>query len=61
MNRDPIACFEKLLVAERTMTMESVVEMWQAISEDIEKAILFGMESPFPDPEDALDGLFVKP
>lgn len=61
MHRDPIACFEKLLVAENTMTMDSVVKMWQSISDDIEKAIRFGMNSPFPEAADALSGLFVNP
>jgi TPP-dependent pyruvate/acetoin dehydrogenase alpha subunit len=61
MHRDPIARFEKLLVSEKTMTMETIVRMWQEISDDIEEAIRYGMESPFPAPEDALSGLFVNP
>ena len=38
MHRDPIARFEKLLVAEKTMTMESIVTLWQEIADDIEEA-----------------------
>ena len=60
MHRDPIARFEKLLVADNTINLDYIVKIWHETAEDIEKAIHFGMESPLPAPEDALKGLFVN-
>ena len=61
MARDPIDRFETLLVDEGTLNKESVEAIWSETRTAIEEAAQFGLDSPLPEPEDALNDLFVNP
>jgi TPP-dependent pyruvate/acetoin dehydrogenase alpha subunit len=57
---DPIERFRALLVQEKTLSKSQEEKMRSAIQEKIEEAVLFGMESPLPDQEEALGGVYVN-
>lgn len=60
MTRDPIDRFERVLVEEKILTRESIADLWAETKKSIEAAVRFGLESPLPQPEDALRDLFVN-
>jgi len=60
-NRDPIDRFETVLIQEGSLTEEQRAEIWKKITEDINRAAQFGLDSPLPEPEDALEDMFVNP
>ena len=55
--RDPIALFEKKLKSRKLQTDAVDKRIQQEIEEDAE----FAENSPFPEPENALDGVFANP
>jgi acetoin:2,6-dichlorophenolindophenol oxidoreductase subunit alpha len=61
LHRDPIDRFEKLLLAEDTLVREDIDAIWEGVNSRIDDAIRYGMESPQPQPEDALKDLFINP
>jgi len=61
MNRDPIDRFESILIEEGTMTKEQTEAIWDETRTLIEEAAQFGLDAPLPEPEDALNDLFVNP
>jgi pyruvate dehydrogenase E1 component alpha subunit len=61
MNRDPIDRFERVLIEEKILTRESIAGLWEEAKKQIEAAVRFGLESPLPQPGDALQDLFVNP
>ena len=61
MNRDPIDRFETLLIQEGSLTEGSAAEIWAETTALIDQAAQFGLDSPLPKPEDALNDLFVNP
>jgi pyruvate dehydrogenase E1 component alpha subunit len=61
LHRDPIDRFEKLLLIEDTLTRQDIDAVWEGVNTRIDEAIRYGMESPLPRPEDALQDLFVNP
>jgi pyruvate dehydrogenase E1 component alpha subunit len=61
ITRDPIDRFETVLLKEGVLTKDAVAAVWDEITERIEDAARFGLEAPLPQPEDALNDLFVNP
>ena len=61
LNRDPIDRFETLLIEEGILAEGSSAEIRAEISAYIDKAAQFGLDSPLPEPENALNDLFVNP
>jgi acetoin:2,6-dichlorophenolindophenol oxidoreductase subunit alpha len=61
MTRDPIDRFQKILIQEGILTKESAAKIWSEINTVISGAVRFGLDSPLPNPEDALKDLFVNP
>jgi pyruvate dehydrogenase E1 component alpha subunit len=61
ITRDPIDRFETLLIDEGVLTKESTEAIWEEIKIFIEESAQFGLDSPFPEPEDALNDVFVNP
>jgi len=59
-NRDPIDRFESLLIEEEILTGESAEKIRSETAVYIEEAVKFGLNSPLPEPEDALSDLFVN-
>ena len=61
ITRDPIDRFETVLIDEGVLTKESAEAIWEETKVFIEESAQFGLDSPFPEPEDALKDLFVNP
>ena len=54
----PIERFRKRLLQEALLAESDLDKIEQDIREEIDKAIRFAEDSPFPDPEEALTGLY---
>jgi pyruvate dehydrogenase E1 component alpha subunit len=54
----PIERFRKRLLQEELLAQSDLDKIENDIGEEIEKAIRFAEDSPFPDPEEALTGLY---
>lgn len=59
--KDPVARFEKLLLARRILTRERVQEIEKRIHDEIDAAIAFAEASPLPDGASAAEGVFCGP
>ena len=59
--RDPIDKFERLLIEEEILTKASAAEIRAEITACIEEAVKFGLDSPLPEPEEAVQDLFTNP
>jgi pyruvate dehydrogenase E1 component alpha subunit len=58
--KDPIARLGRYLVEEGTATQAELEEIGNSISGEIEEAIRFSEESPFPDPSTAYKDVFTE-
>ncbi|MBN2239990.1 MAG: thiamine pyrophosphate-dependent dehydrogenase E1 component subunit alpha [Dehalococcoidales bacterium] len=54
----PVAAYERRLLAEGLVTEQDLFDINEAVLEVIEAAVTFADESPFPDPEDALEDIY---
>ncbi|MFH1626099.1 MAG: thiamine pyrophosphate-dependent dehydrogenase E1 component subunit alpha [Pseudomonadota bacterium] len=54
----PLASFEVRLLEEEIMTQQDLDEVDKQVRAQIEDAIKYAIESPLPDPADALEGVF---
>jgi pyruvate dehydrogenase E1 component alpha subunit len=59
--RDPIDKFERLLIEEALLTKSSAAKLRAEIAAHIEEAVKFGLDSPLPEPEAAVQDLFANP
>ncbi len=55
---DPIVRFEKFLTENCGFTESEKSQIWNDAKEEVEKAVKFAEESPYPKPEEALEDLF---
>jgi pyruvate dehydrogenase E1 component alpha subunit len=60
-DNDPIARLETLLRKKRALTKKAAKAIWDEVKEEIDTAVEFAKSSPFPEPEKALEDLFVNP
>jgi TPP-dependent pyruvate/acetoin dehydrogenase alpha subunit len=58
MEKCPVALMEKRLLADGVVTERELKEINEAVLKKIEEAVKFAAESPFPEPEDALEDVF---
>jgi TPP-dependent pyruvate/acetoin dehydrogenase alpha subunit len=58
--RDPIARFERHLLAERVVSPADVQAIRDRVKRDLDDAVAFADASPFPDPKDLLVDMFVE-
>ncbi len=58
MKKDPIPRFREKLIEMRVLTEKEADEIDQAILDELDRAVKFAEESPFPDPEEALEDVF---
>jgi pyruvate dehydrogenase E1 component alpha subunit len=58
LNRCPVKQFRERLVQEKLMTEQTGKAIEANVKASIEEAVQFGMESPFPSPEEAVQDLF---
>jgi pyruvate dehydrogenase E1 component alpha subunit len=56
--RDPIPRFRKYLIENKVLSEEGVSKIDQEINDEIDKAVKFAEESPFPEPEETLEGAY---
>jgi TPP-dependent pyruvate/acetoin dehydrogenase alpha subunit len=56
--RDPIPRFRKKLAEMGVLTEKEAEKIDQEIAQEIEAAVKFAAESPFPDPEEALEDVY---
>jgi acetoin:2,6-dichlorophenolindophenol oxidoreductase subunit alpha len=56
--RCPVAAMERRLVSERVLTSPDLDAINQEVLQKIEEAVNYAKESPFPDPEDALEDVY---
>jgi pyruvate dehydrogenase E1 component alpha subunit len=57
---DPIQRFEEQLVKDKVLTKKEVKVVWDEVKVELDAAIEFAKSSPYPQPEDALQDLFVN-
>ncbi len=58
--RDPIPAFLGKLVVAKTMTLTDADRIKHEVMDEIENAVRFARESPFPAPEEALEDVFAE-
>lgn len=58
--RDPVARFEKLLLARKVVTRKRLREMEAEITEAIDEAVAFAEASPLPEGADAIKGVYCE-
>lgn len=56
--KDPIIRFESLLLGEGTVTQDKIDAMNSDIEDVIDDAVAWALDSPYPDPEDALSDVY---
>ena len=56
---EPIGRFERYLLEQQILNDETRRSIWQRYEAEIEEAVRFAEESPYPEPHDALADLFV--
>jgi TPP-dependent pyruvate/acetoin dehydrogenase alpha subunit len=56
--RDPIKLFSKYLMEHNLMDEKAIKDMEESVKLDIEDAVKFAIDSPFPEPEKALEYVF---
>lgn len=58
--RDPIKLFLQHLVAEKIMDEKKFSEMEKKVQAEVDSAVKFAEESPFPDPKEALEDVIAR-
>ena len=58
---DPIARFSHFLTQETILTENIKEEVWREVAAELSEAVAFADQSPFPEPEEALDDLLTSP
>jgi TPP-dependent pyruvate/acetoin dehydrogenase alpha subunit len=58
--RDPISTFEQRLIDAGTATADDFEQIWAEVRQSIEAAIAFADNSPFPDDDQLLAGVFTE-
>jgi TPP-dependent pyruvate/acetoin dehydrogenase alpha subunit len=56
--KDPIDRFARYLMTHENVSQADLDTIWEAVAVTIDQAVAFAGESPFPDPETALEDLF---
>jgi pyruvate dehydrogenase E1 component alpha subunit len=54
----PIDCFKAKLIKEKVAKKKEIDEVEEDVKRRVEEAFVYAMESPFPNPEEALEDLF---
>jgi len=59
--RDPIARLEEKMLAERWTERDALDQMHAAIRQEVDEAVAWAENSPYPDPATLLDGVYETP
>lgn len=60
VNRCPIKLFEEKLVGEKVLSKIKIKKIWEEIEKEIGGAVEFATQSPFPDPKDIYEDVYVS-
>jgi pyruvate dehydrogenase E1 component alpha subunit len=55
-----VARFAQVLAKEQLLTKKKSKVIWDEVKAELDAAIQFAQESPFPKPEEALEGLYAN-
>ena len=55
---DPITRFSEMLFKKKAITKKREKEIWDEVEAELKEAVAFADESPFPEPEEALEDLY---
>ena len=58
---DPINRFAKVLTKKKLLNKKKKQQIWDEVAAQLQAAVAFAEKSPYPEPEEALDDLFVNP
>jgi pyruvate dehydrogenase E1 component alpha subunit len=58
--RDPIPRFRKKLIEMKVLTDKQADKIHQEVQQEMDEAVKFALDSPFPDPEDVLTDVFAQ-
>jgi pyruvate dehydrogenase E1 component alpha subunit len=58
--RDPIPRFRKKLIEMKALTDKEADKIHQEVQKEMDEAVKFALDSPFPDPEDVLTDVFAQ-
>ena len=56
--KDPIKRFKEKLLQTNTLTESEIQQIEKDVSDEIEEAVKFAVESPYPAPEEAIDDVY---
>jgi pyruvate dehydrogenase E1 component alpha subunit len=56
--KDPIKRFKEKLLQTKTLTEAEIQRIENEVAAEIEEAVKFAMESPYPEPEEALEDVY---
>jgi len=56
--RDPIKLFKERLVNSGIATEDEIAQIEKKIEEEVEEAVKFAEESPYPNPEETLEDVY---
>jgi acetoin:2,6-dichlorophenolindophenol oxidoreductase subunit alpha len=59
--RDPIVLFRERLIHDGILTELGITQVDSEVQTEVEAAVSFARESPYPSPEEAFEGLYVHP
>ncbi len=59
--RDPIVLLRDRLVRDGTLTETEAAQIDSEVQAEVEAAVRFARESPYPNPEEAFEGLYTHP
>lgn len=57
---DPLVRFKKYLLDNEVLSEKEIADIEKQVEDEVEKAVEFADESPYPDPKEAMDDLFVE-
>lgn len=60
MKKCPIKRFEAKLVKEKVLNKKKMMDIWKEVEKKIEEAVAFANQSPFPDPNDIFEDVYVS-
>lgn len=58
LTRDPVSIFKTKLLGMKAVTEKRAKELEESVIADVEKAVKYALESPYPEPEEALEDLY---
>ena len=60
-HKDPIKIFEQKLISRGIVTKEELEKIWEKVKKEVDEAIKYAEESPYPDVKDLTKDVFSTP